>query len=318
MRSSSRFVVFSGILAGACTTPPLKGLDTGDTDTIANVTDGGGNDDGGPGGGPGGTLDTSTDTAPPLDTDTTGGDTDVTDTSGDTGAGLFNPVFATMYLEFGVNTGGEISDFKMAGFRFKPRFVVTMTDLGGATCDLEYNLDTAAFNTWLTNGTTPPATFNSWLGTQGMYIGMALDAGLYTAVTPLCTFNPTRWTADPHATFLSGEWDFGADDGMPAAVLTILDQYGGIAAFYGATWDPDTALGGYFQVPVGYFGAGSARNMEAFGFAARADANLNVALVGTGATATVIPVVAEDIYDDTTGDFQPVFIRLFSLYQINF
>lgn len=305
MRSTSLIGLCAVLLASACSPAPLKGLDTGDSD-VGQVTDGGGS----PGGSDDDSLDTSVDTAPALDTDAGGGDTDPTDTAG----GNFVPIAAQMYLEFGVNPNGAISDYRMQGTRFTPRLMVTMIDALGSTCDLEYDLNVTAFNTWLANGTAPPAAFKSWLGTQAMYVGMALDAGLYTAVTPLCTFDPARWTADPHAAFLLGEWDFGIDNGMPAAVQTIIDANGGLAAFYPAGWDPANALGGYFQVPVGYFGAGGQRNMEAYGLATQADVNMNVTVIGT----QLVPVAAATIYDDTTGAYQPVFVRLFSMYQINF
>ncbi len=310
MKSVSLFGLLPLFALAACTPEPLKGLDTGDTDSPQVNTDDGGGTDG---------LDTSTDTAPPLETDVVPVDTDSGGgETADTANGTFLPIAATMYVEFGVNTNGEISNFNDSGFTYPPRFIVQAVDVNGVTCVLEYDLDTTRFNIWLNNGTTPPATFNSWLGTQQLYIGMALSAGLYAPVPPACTFTPARWGADPHATFLAGEWDFGVDNGMPAAVQTIIDANGGLATFYGPGWDPTTALGGYFQVPAGYFGTNPLRNMEAYGFAAEADANLNLTIVQTTAGASYKPVVVANIYDDATGAFQPVMVRLFSMYQINF
>lgn len=303
MRSASLVGLLPLFALAACTPEPLKGLDTGDTD-LAHVND----DDGGSDG-----LDTSTDTAPPLDTDFT---LDTDGSGQDTGGGFFNPVAATMYVEFGVNTDGQISDFRMQGVRNPPRFVVQLTNVVGSVCVMEYDLNSAAFNTWLANGTTPPADFKLWLPSQGLYIGMALATGLYTALPVGCSLDPARWTADPHAAFLAGEWDFGIDDAMPAAVQTLIDANGGLVNFYGAGWDPATALGGFYQVPAGYFGTNPLRNMEAYGFAAEADAAMNVTILA--ATSSVLPVPAADIYNDATGDFQPVFVRLFSMYQINF
>lgn len=304
-----RSVSLSGLLPllalTACTPAPLKGVDTADTDIAQVHTDEGGG------------LDTSIDTAPTLDTDFTL-DTDVGTETGDTANGTFTPVSATMYVEFGVNTNGEISNYIDSGITYTPHFMVQMVDANGAICFLEYDLDTTVFNTWLNNGTAAPANFNSWLGTQQLYIGMALSSGLYTPVTPGCVFNPARWTADPHAQFLAGEWDFGVDNGMPPAVQALIDANGGLAAFYGPTWDAATALGGYFQVPAGYFGANPLRNMEAYGFAAESDANMNLTVVTTASGSSYKPVVATNIYDDATGAFQPVFVRLFSMYQITF
>lgn len=308
MKSVSPYALLPIVALAACSPAPLKGLDTGDTD-VAQVN----NDDGGSDG-----LDTSTDTAPPLDTDVVSVDTDNGLDTADTANGTFVPVAATMYVEFGVNTNGEISPFNDSGFTYPPRFMVQMADAQGVVCMLEYDLDTTAFGAWLTNGTAAPANFNGWLNTQQLYIGMALDAGLYTAVTPTCVFNPARWTADPHSMFLQGEWDFGVDNGMPAGVQTLIDANGGLSVFYGAGWDPATALGGYMQVPAGYFGANPLRNMESYGFAAEADANMNLTVVSTPQGLSYKPVVVADIYSDATGAYQPVMVRLFSMYQINF
>lgn len=284
-----------------------------------------------------------------TDTDVTvdtAGDTSTVDD------GFFHPVRAAMSADLAYDADGLLGSYSVDGTEIPSTFTITYQNDAGDLCPMEYEINLAAFNALfvdeggdtdvpdtdvpdtdvpdtdvpdtdvtdtdivlLTSGLGADATgYLAWLDSQSLIGGTIVKTGLYTArIATGCNLDPAEFSDKPADAFLRGVWRIGFADGLPAGVKSDLDDNGGLDGFYGAGFDIVNALGGYTQVPTGFFSDNSHNNLETAGLAGRLTETMEVEDDGSG---NLTLVKAADVSVD--GHPSSVVVRLQSLYVITF
>lgn len=253
------------------------------------------------------------DTTDGTDTDVDTTETTETGDSSGGGDGFFHPASASLTFELAYNADHELSTYSVQGTEVGPGLTVTLTDSAQNDCVLFYELDIAAFNTYVAAADAPANDYTGWLDTQALVAGEVIADGLYTPLMSQgCTLDPADWTDNPHEGFLGGTWQAGWAAGMPDGVQSVLDENGGNDAFYGAGFDAAKAIGGYIRVPANFFGDGT-RNLEGAGVVGEVDGSMEVQADADG---NLLLINAEDAFGE--GGPNAGLVRIISLFGITF